>query len=72
MTVQARNRYFETITLIKAFLEALFYKNFACFAVKKHTFTHQNFGWRIVFQNSKFLLAQFLYIYIYSIIYYYY
>ena len=36
-----------------------FYKNFACFAGKKHTLLHGNgFGGRIVFQKCDLLLAQ--------------
>ena len=70
--MQAENRRFETMTLVKTFLEVYFYKNFACFAGKKRMSAHQKFWAAYCFSKVRFSTCTDLYIYIYFIIYYYY
>ena len=66
MTVQARNRRFETTTLKKPFREALFIKNFACFAGKKHTLLHETFWAAYCFSKVRFCtLTLYLYLYLF-------
>ena len=70
--MQAENRGFETMTLKKAFREALFQKNFACFAGKKHTLLHETvLGGVLFFKSVIYYLHSLIYLYLFIIYYYY-